>query len=274
MSVAIFSPSECYLFSPPHPIKKFFYRCDRKFHLDDLIKLYEIHDDYAIVLISGKRTEFYLHNINQTKFLKAIDESLPNQHKTGGQSAQRFGRVRDEKITWYAKKIAENMVHYYVKNGQFGCKGLIIAGPAEMKDLVSEQDLFTQFFKKYLLKTLTISEITDQSIYSVVQLSADVMTSDLEEKKLIDSFEEMIVNPDLLDKLIFGTKEVMTKFTSGHLEEIFVSNKYENKDLILKSNTKTKIHIIKSSSFTAKYDELVGIKYYVTNDDYESDNII
>ena len=238
----------------------------------DSIKLYEIHDDYAIVLISGKRTEFYLHNINQTKLLKGIDESLPNQHKTGGQSAQRFGRIRDEKIGWYAKKISELMVHYYVKEGQFIYKGLIIAGPAEMKDLVSNQDLFIQFFRKYLLKNMTIPEITDQSINLVVQLSIDVLTSDVEEKKLIESFQMILSDPNKIDLIIFGTDEVMKAFENGKLQEIYIADIYNNKQTIIKSNVKTKIHIIKTPDFISKYGELLGIKYYLDGENYEDDN--
>jgi len=258
-----------HLFSPPHPIKKFFYRCDRKFYLDDLIKLYETCDNYSIVLISGKRTELYLHNENQTKLLKSLDESLPNKHKTGGQSAPKFGRIRNEKIGWYAKKIIELMVRFYVgSNGKFSHKGLIIAGPAEMKDLVCDQQLFIQYFAKNLLKVLTISEITEQSINYVIRLASDVLTTESSsQKEIIDYFEQKILtNPNLIDLIVFGTEEVMKAFDSGQLKEIFVANKNVNKERILKTDTKTKINLIKSSEFSTKYGELVGIKYQESSD--------
>lgn len=266
----IFS-TNCYLFLPPHPIKKFYYRCDRKFHLDDLIKLYEEHDNYAIVLISGKRSEFYLHNANSTKFLKGLDESLPNQHKTGGQSAPRFGRIRDEKIGWYAKKIAEIMSQFYVKNGKIVCKGLVIAGPAEMKDLVCEHELFAKYFAKYLLKVVTISEITDQSIYQVIQLAADVLGSESSDKELVNDFEAKLADPSWIDLIIFGSKEVLTAFEKGELKEIYVGEKSVHKEFILKSAVKTKIHIVKSIEFSGKFGELIGIKYYAN---YQNDEII
>lgn len=250
------------MFSPPHPVKKFYYRCDRKFHLDDLLKLYEVHDDYAIVLVSGKRTEFYLYNVNCTKFLKGMDESLPNQHKTGGQSAPRFGRIRDEKIGWYAKKIAEMMVQFYIKENVFKCKGLIIAGPAEMKDLVCEHELFIKHFSKYLLKSLKIAEITEQSIHQVVQMAADVLSNDLEEKELLNEFESMFTNTSKIDLLLFGTEEVLKAFHLGHLKEIYITDKSKHKELVMKSVTKTKIRVIRSPDFFSKYGELIGIRYF------------
>lgn len=269
----VFSLSDCVLISPPRPINKFIYKCDRKFHLDDLIKLYETYENYAVVLISGKRTEFYLYNINQTIFLKGYDIELPNQHKTGGSSAARFGRIRDEKINRYSKKILEFMVNFYVKNGKFDYRGLIIAGPAEIKNLVKEQELFVQFFNKYLLKILTINEITKTSIYQVISKSAEILTSESNEKNLIDKFEEILINPNSTDSIIFGTNEVLSEFKLGHLKEIFISNKYNKKEEILEINNKTKINIIKSTDFTKKYGELVGIKYFVNDYDnnYETD---
>lgn len=254
--------SNCYLFSPPHPIKKFYYRCDRKFHLDDLLKLYETHENYAIVLVSGKRTEFYLYNINETKYLKGLDMDLPNQHKTGGQSAPRFGRIRDEKIGLYIKKIIELMIQLYVRDGIFQCQGMVLAGPAEMKDSVKNHDLYIQYFSRHLLKMITVPEIIDNTIYQVIQLSADVLISDTEEKRIIQKFENMLTDKDLIDLLLFGRQETMAAFAQNQLKEMLICEESTLKDYVLKDETKTKIYVIKTKEFTSKYGELVGIKYY------------
>lgn len=259
---AVFSPMDCFLFSAPNPIKKFFYRCDRKFHLDDLIKLYKMHDDYAILLVSGKRTEYYLHNINCTKFLKKIDEDLPNQHKTGGQSAQRFEKNRDIAIGRYVKKVVELMVQFYVADGQFKYKGLIIAGPAETKQMIRDFDLFGQYFEKYLLKAVVIAEINDNSVYSVVQMANDVLTTDANEQNTIVKFEEKIADPSQIDLFVFGEEQVLSNFNAGRLKEIYLFDQSMHKEEIVNLRKKTKIHLIKSAVFVSKYGQMVGIKYY------------
>ena len=257
------------MFTPPHPVKKFYYRCDRKFHLDDLLKLYETHENYAIVLISGKRTEFYLHNTNVTKLLKGIDERIQNQHKTGGQSAQRFGRLRDEQIGGYVKKIVEMMVQFYIKSNVFQCKGLVIAGPAEMKDMVRDNELFVQHFGKHLLKTLTVAEITDNIIYQVINSAADVLTSESEENNLITDFEAKLTDPNQMDLLVFSTDAVINAYNSGHLKEIYVSDKFKDK---IEPNSKTILHIIRSNNFTSKFGDLIGIQYYASNSNGSGEN--
>ena len=230
--------------------------------MDDLIKLYEIHEDYAIVLISGKRIEYYLYNTNCTKFLKGFEESLPNQFRKGGQSAQRLERIRDQKIGWYIKKITELMVQFYVADGQFKYKGLIIAGPAEMKQMVTDAELFIQYFEKNLLKTVTISEINDQSINQVIQMSSNVLSLKTEEQNLLANFEEKIMDPYHIDLFVFGNDQVLSDFHAGHLKELYLFDQSDYKDVILKANQKTTIHIIKSTVFVSKYGGMIGVKYY------------
>ena len=261
------------MFVPPCPIKKFFYRCDRKFYLDDLLKLYDKTDNYAIVLVSGKKSEFYLYNRNCTKLLKSISESLPNQFRKGGQSAQRFERIRDEKIGWYIKKVAEIMVQYFTKNGVFLYKGLVIAGPAEMKDMLRNQDIFVQYFSKHLLKTLTIGEIYENSMQQVVQLAAEVLNSSSQDYKKLNEIESMISNDKTLDLMVFGRDTVLHQFYSGVLKEIYLSDKYGERDIIDESKGKTNVHVIAAPEFYTKYGEMVGVRYFVAPDVNEADLI-
>lgn len=243
------------------------YRCDKKFHLDDLLKLYDKFDDRALVLISGKRVEFHLLNENQTKLLKKLDVTLPNQHKTGGFSASRFERLRNEKINLFVMKIIELMIKFYTVDGRFNCIDLVIAGPAEMKDLVKENDLFKKFFRQHLTLSLVVAEITDQTIYQVVK----IIRNQTKTENHIDLLEEIILDPKQIDSIVFGVEDVIESYFSGLLKEIFVSNNSEYRDQILKSDIKTKIHVISDSIFVRKYGELVGVKYYV---DIKYDNEI
>jgi len=110
------------------------------------------------------------------------------------------------------------MVQYYVKGGKFQCKGIVIAGPAEMKNMVKEEELFVKYFSKFLIKTVTIAEISSQSIYQVINSAADVLTSENCEKELVSSFEEMILDPRMIELLVFGINETQEAFDSGELK--------------------------------------------------------
>lgn len=245
------------IFNPPKPVRKFYYRCDNKFHLEDLITLYESYDAFAIVLMSGKRTEFYVHSKNETKKLNNISTKLPNQHKTGGQSAQRFGRIRDEMINVYVKKIVEMMIKCYTVDGIFNFAGVIVSGPAGIKESVTDLDLFKQYFAKHVTKTVTTGEICDNTIRHVISESQDIFCSESDESEM----EELLYDPVKFERLIFGEDNVKNEYNVGNLEQLFVSKNYYKQNEF-KSCMKTKISVVCTSSFVSKYGNMVGVLYY------------
>jgi peptide chain release factor subunit 1 len=254
--------SECYLFEPPNPVRKSHYKCDKRFHLEDLLDLYTVYDTYAIVLISGKRTDIYTYSKNHTQLIKTLKVDLPNQHKTGGQSAPRFGRIREEKIGLYIRRICEILFGCLVKHGQFHHLGLVLAGPAQLKDQIQNEIMFQTNFQKHLLMTMVIGEINDQSVSQVIQLMEEQIFGINHNSKTIKRFEQMLNDPQTLDLLVFGTTEVLEQFCLGSLAEIFI--KEDSLDLLNPTlSAKTKITSISDSSFVKKYGIAVGLRYYM-----------
>jgi peptide chain release factor subunit 1 len=254
------------MFEPPNPVPKYYYRCDKIFHLDDLLNLYTVYDTYAIVLISGKRTDLYSHSKNNIKLIKSIECTLPNQHKTGGSSAPRFGRIRDDKINLYVKNVAELMFLKLIKNNEFQHLGLFLAGPGDLKTDIQDNAIFQQHFKKHLLKVITTPEIMDQTINQVTNIISETVYGTNVDAKIIEQFELLLMDKNTIDLLVFGTKYVLEQLKLGALEEIYI---YENSMEIIEeyiTNTKIKINIVHDDVFVKKYGVMVGVKYYVDVD--------
>jgi peptide subunit release factor 1 (eRF1) len=241
-------------------VKRSLYRCDKTFQTDYLLDLYKTYDTYAIALISGKRTDFYTYSKNNIVFVQSMKSDLPNQHKTGGSSAPRFGRIRDEKISCHIKKVLETMVRIFCSDGIFDHIGLYIGGPAELKEKIKAESLFELYFSKHLIQTLTIGEINDQTINQVVKIieqkgGHDSTMSDL----YIKTFEELLSNPNTIDLIIFGTENVLGGIENNIVAEIYV---VANHEYLLSQDNLIKTNIIHSNSFAQRYGELVGIKYF------------
>lgn len=249
------------MFEPPNPVPKYYYRCDKTFHLDDLLKLYVVHDTYAIVLISGKRTDIYAYSKNNVKLIKTIECSLPNQHKTGGSSAPRFGRIRDEKINLYVKNIAELMFMKLIKNNVFQHLGLFLAGPGDLKGDVQGNGLFQQHFQKYLLRVITTPEITDKSINYVSDIIGEIVYGVTANTKIMDRIDELILDVNKIDLLVFGETFVLEQLKLGTLKEVFVYGKAIElvNDYL---DCKTNVTIIENDAFVKKYGSMVGLRYY------------
>ena len=60
----------------------------------------------------------------------------------GGQSALRFARLRLEKRHNYVMKVAEVATQLFISNDQVNVGGLILAGSADFKNVLSKSDMF------------------------------------------------------------------------------------------------------------------------------------
>jgi peptide subunit release factor 1 (eRF1) len=247
------------MFEPENPVPKYYYRCDKVFHLEDLLNLYIKYDTYAVVLISGKRTDLYVYSKNNINLIKSIECTLPNQHKTGGSSAPRMGRIRDEKINLYVKNIAELMFLKFVKENVFMHLGLVLAGPGELKGEVQNHQMFVQHFQKHLLHIITIPEICDQSI----NLVKDIILGKNNKNEVMEQFESLVENKDTIDLLVFGGEFVMEQLKLGMLEVLYIDENSMNlvEDFIIDS--KTKVMVVEDGLFVRKYGHMVGVRYYV-----------
>jgi peptide subunit release factor 1 (eRF1) len=265
--------SDVYVFEPPKPIRKSYYKCDKVFHLDDLLELYTVYDTYAIVLISGKRTDFYEYSKNDVKLIKSVSVELQSQSKKGGSSSARYCRIVASKHDAYIKYMSELMFNFYVKDNVFQHIGLILAGPTMVKDQIQLEPLFLQHFQKYLLNVITTPEITDNTINIVTDIMTEQIYGTSVDNKIIDKFEQIINDEKQIDLIVFGKEYVLTELENNNLAEIYVDDNFvEVIDIKLLNNVK--VNIIQNKTFIKKYGEIVGLKYYALNFEEMNDNDI
>jgi peptide subunit release factor 1 (eRF1) len=66
-----------YHFEPPQPIRRNYYLCDNKFHVEYIEDLYKTHEKYGLVIALGETTYFY--EIENTSYKKIKEISLVRQ---------------------------------------------------------------------------------------------------------------------------------------------------------------------------------------------------
>jgi peptide chain release factor subunit 1 len=82
---------------------------------------------------------------------------LPKKHGRGGQSANRFARLREEKRHAYVRKIAELCVSVFITNDKPNVKGIVMAGSADFKTVIAESDLFDKRLREVIIATFDVS---------------------------------------------------------------------------------------------------------------------
>jgi len=91
-----------------------------------------------MIIIDGSCASFHIltGDTKQTIFKKEV--SLPKKHGRGGQSQNRFARIREEKRDWYTSEIAEFTTQHFIDRSTNlpNVKQLVMGGSASLKSIL------------------------------------------------------------------------------------------------------------------------------------------
>ena len=94
---------------PPVPLKVKIYRCDKEFVLEHLEGMIEDKEVYGLVVLDRRDATLAFLKGKSLNTIKKTHSEVPGKFRAGGQSAQRFDRVREGAVIQHFKKIAEYM---------------------------------------------------------------------------------------------------------------------------------------------------------------------
>lgn len=185
---------------PPLPVSCNYYRCDSKFHIDEISHLFEEYTQYVCLIISNEEIVFKLIKGTIYKTLYKFPVDLPNDSRRGGFSANRFQRIRQEKRGLLIDKILEKLklvMTNHTKNILlFGCSEIF---KEVIRDVTNVQDI-------NIISTTLINNLKDAPnlCHTALQLIAKYENkSDYDELALVTN--DIQTNPDLY---VFGNMEV------------------------------------------------------------------
>eukprot|EP01129_Flabellula_baltica_P006506 TRINITY_DN2442_c0_g1_i2.p1 TRINITY_DN2442_c0_g1~~TRINITY_DN2442_c0_g1_i2.p1 ORF type:complete len:349 (-),score=86.58 TRINITY_DN2442_c0_g1_i2:14-1060(-) len=199
------------------------YSCGSTFQTDLLREQLTTDNPYGFILIDGDSFGFYMINGNVKKKLYSWDKAnLPKKHGRGGQSQNRFSRIRDEKRHAYVCKVSEAATHHFISSETHGpiVKNIIIAGFAQLKnDLVKILD---QRLKDIVAALVDVQYGGSQGLNEAISKSSSIL-SDLEyqmEQNIIqDYFEEISKGTDMCS---YGLKDTLYALEAGALEKLLI----------------------------------------------------
>ena len=247
------------IYSLPTPSKKFYYYCDRYFHLDSIIGLYEsVVNKDGCVIITGESSHFYTFSAEDEKLLGKINVKVARRHNKGGQSSVRFSRLRDQDIEAYITKVYEKCVLYFTQQGSPSVQSLLIIGPAEKKHMLYER-LKASSLRSAIKKPITSDGDVESSL---VKARAGLVDMDWETERAVKTeFDDYLrQNPD---RLIFGEGNVLMGLEEDMVQKIYLStSKYTEHKSLLKRYVNSEQLSIVNDSWIEDYCSIIGLRWY------------
>lgn len=224
-------------FAPFKQINTSLYKCDSVFHTEEVKKLLEDNDKFGFIIMDGNGSLFGYVQGNNRHVINKFTVDLPKKHGRGGQSANRFARIRTERRHNYLRKVAESATAAFITNDRPNVRGLILAGSAEFKNDLQKSDLFDIRLQPIVLRVVDISYGGENGFNQAIEISSDTLggVKFIHEKKVIGKFFEEI-NVDS-GKFVFGLKDTMEAIDNGSVEILIVWENLPYNRLVLKDNT-------------------------------------
>lgn len=238
------------VFSPPEPVKVFFYRTDKWFHTEFLDEMVEARDTYGLIIIERDEATVGLLKGNRVYVLDEIEGYVPSKHSRGGWSQRRYDRIIEELTKDFYKRVGEKANAEFLpllQNGQL--KGIIIGGPGFSKLDFLKGDYLDYRLKKLVLpKTIDVSDQGEPGLRQMVMKAEDMIKehSFIKLRKAIEEFTYHLAKDDGL--AIYGEDEVKEAIRLGAVKFIIITEDHPEAEEIVREAEKrsTEIFIIDS----------------------------
>lgn len=215
------------------------YLCDDSFHTEILWEQLADHgsEQFGFVVVDGNGASWFCISGNAKRELFKMEVSLPGKHSKGGQSSQRFARIREEKRLCYFKKVAEATSKCFLTadGNTVNVRGIIVAGAADIKHNVVS--LLHPKIKKAVLKVIDIQYGGNPGFHEALEACRDTLQGHrlMREIDLFHKFFESVAQDG---PVCYGIQDTMYALEMGAVETLILWDGFRAQRYQLQ-NTKT-----------------------------------
>ncbi len=222
---------EVWSIEPPIPLNTRLYRCDKEFKLDLLEDMLESRRVFGLVVMDRREADVALLKGKTIIPLSSKSSNVPGKTRAGGQSAQRFARLREGAAKEFFKKIGEMMKDEFLRREHL--KGIIVGGPGPTKHEFVNGNYITNEVKEQIIAIKDISYTGNFGLEELVDKSEDVLAAEevATEKKLMKRFFRLLATKQGM--VGYGEKEVMKFIKMGAADIVLLSEDLDDEKMQL-----------------------------------------
>ena len=184
---------------------------------------------YIVLVLDKREANIGLLNGSAVEELVSMTSGVPGKTKAGGQSAQRFARIREEMTKEFFKRIADAAQKQFLEMKDL--KGIIIGGPSPTKEDFFDSNYLNTELKRKVIGLKDLSYTGEFGLHELVEKSADLLKEEevTEEKAAVNKLLEMLRKDP--DKVAYGKKQVKEALDAGAVEKLLLSESLAEEEL-------------------------------------------
>ena len=253
---------EVWAIEPPKKLKVKIYRCDQTFVLDPLKEMLDTDEVYGLLIIERNEASIGLLDGKHIKLLQNMTSGIPGKTRAGGQSAQRFARIRESAAKEFFKRVAEHMKKHFWDNKKL--KGILVGGPIPTKDEFLDQGQLATALKEKVIAVKDIGGTGMHGLQELVENCQDVLSEQeiTKQRLILDLFFEKLAKEP--NKVAYGEAEVEDRLSRGAVDKLIISKSLPKEKVKmlekLAGASSTEIHLVtKETAEGVQFDNLGGV---------------
>lgn len=214
---------ETIVLEPPEPITTYMYRCGSEFVLTPLEDMLKERKTFGLLVLDRREATTGLLRGKHIEPIRHLTSNVPGKQRKGGQSAQRFQRLRLIAINEFYERIGKAVNEVFLNVERKDFQGLLIGGPSPTKEeFVGGEHLHHELRSK-VLGLFDISYTDESGLYELVDAASNTL-QDLDlvkEKRIMDKFMKELVSD--LELAAYGEEDVRRNLKLGTVDTLLLS---------------------------------------------------
>lgn len=220
------SDIELWAIEPPQPIRVKLYWCDQRFDLTPLEEMVKEREIYGIVCMDKSEADIAIVKGKKIVPLVHFESIVPGKTRAGGQSSQRFARVREGLLRDWYKHVAEAVNKIFSERD---VNGIMLSGPGPIKDEFFKGDFLHTNIKEKILGVVDTSYTGEHGLHETIERGKDILkgASITKEKKILQRFFDHLQR----DMAVYGLKETMDALEMGAVDTLIITETLDAKEI-------------------------------------------
>jgi len=207
--------------SPPDPIQSFRYHCDSDFLTEPLEGMLSDKGLFGLIVLDRREANVGWLKGKRVEPVKSASSLVPGKQRKGGQSAQRFARLRLEAIDNFYQEVAEMANDLFVPE-RHDLDGILVGGPSPTKDEFLDGDYLHHELQDHVVGKFDVSYTDESGLYDLVDAAQDVL-ADQEIMKDKVQMEEFFENLHSGDLATYGFEQTRRNLVMGSVDRLLIS---------------------------------------------------
>src|SRR6056297_2557508 len=207
--------------SPPQPVESFRYHCDSEFLTEPLEHMLEDTGLFGLIVLDRREANVGWLKGKRVEPVKSASSLVPGKQRKGGQSAQRFARLRLEAIDNFYQEVA-GMADELMVPKRHNLDGILIGGPSPTKDEFVDGDYLHHELQDMVLGKFDVAYTDESGLHDLVDSASDVL-ADQEVVKDKNQMEEFFENLHDGDEATYGFEPTRRNLVMGSVDRLLIS---------------------------------------------------